>query len=253
VEDALFWLLAAVAVMLFGVAKGGFGASFGGLAVPLVALVTEPAKAAAVLLPTLCVIDLFALRRYWRGWDWSLTRPLVGGALAGVALGGLAFGVADPDAIRLIIGVVAIVFAVTQWLLPAVVARIAGGTRHGPRGLVLGGLAGFTSCVAHAGGPPVQMHLLPMGLSRGLFQANTVLFFFVVNYAKLVPYTALGMLGTDELRTALKLLPAAPLGFALGVWLHTRVSDRQFYLVIYLALLLVGIKLTWDGLTGLAA
>jgi uncharacterized membrane protein YfcA len=45
----------------------------------------------------------------------------------------------------------------------------------------------------------------------------------------------------------LVLLPLAPLGVQLGIYLHNRVSDQVFYWVSYSFLLLAGIKLTYEG------
>ena len=112
--------------------------------------------------------------------------------------------------------------------------------------------AGFTSFIAHAGGPPASMYLLRRPLNRTEFVATAVFFFAVVNYVKLVPYAWLGQFDTTNLATSLVLAPAAPLGVLIGVYLHKRVSDRILFLrVVYVLLFLVGLKLIWDGLPGL--
>lgn len=60
-------------------------------------------------------------------------------------------------------------------------------------GVVLGGLAGFTSTLAHAGGAPATIYLLPQQLPLNIFVGASVLFFFVVNLVKLIPYSALAI------------------------------------------------------------
>ena len=70
-----------------------------------------------------------------------------------------------------------------------------------------GSLAGFTSFLIHAGGPPVAVYLLPLQLSKRVYQATTVLFFAFVNAIKLVPYFALGLFDTSNLAISLWLLP----------------------------------------------
>ncbi|HEY7884186.1 MAG TPA: sulfite exporter TauE/SafE family protein, partial [Cellvibrionaceae bacterium] len=68
------------------------------------------------------------------------------------------------------------------------------------------------------------------------------------NFIKLVPYVALGQLDTSAFVTSLVLLPLAPIGVRLGVFLHHRVSERWFYGVCYLLLFIAGVKLLFDAL-----
>jgi uncharacterized membrane protein YfcA len=118
-----------------------------------------------------------------------------------------------------------------------------------PKGAFWSTISGFTSTIAHAGGPPIYAYLLPQRLERNLYVGTTVWFFFYVNYAKLVPYWLLGQLGAANLLTALALAPLVPVGVWLGAWLQRRVkSDRIFYQVCYWAMLAIGIRLIYDGI-----
>jgi uncharacterized membrane protein YfcA len=113
-----------------------------------------------------------------------------------------------------------------------------------------GALAGFTSFIAHAGGPPLNIYLLRRPLQRTAFVATTAVFFAVVNYVKLIPYASLGLLSADNLATSAALAIFAPVGVYLGVWLHRRISDRVFFTVVYALLFALGIKLIADGVWG---
>lgn len=251
ITDPWFYAAAIPAVFLVGMSKGGFGGGLGTLAVPLIALVISPVQAAGILLPILCLMDLFSLWAYRGQWIWPELRVLVPASLAGIALGTLLFEFLSPAVIRLLVGVVAIVFTCHY-----LVARYGGKYKSlpdypRPVGIVAGGVAGFTSFIAHAGGPPVSMYLLRRPLDRTDFVATTVLFFTVVNYTKLVPYAWLGQLAPANLMTSLVLAPLAPIGVATGVYLHRRVSDRLFFGVVYVLLGAVGVKLVLDGIAGL--
>jgi len=251
ITDLWFYAAAIPAVLMFGISKGGFGGGLGTLAVPLMALVISPVQAASILLPILCLMDLLSLWAYRRKWVWTELRVLLPASLIGIGVGTLLFEYMSPSVIRLIIGVVAVLFT-----LHFLISR-----RHGvnaelpdfPQSAALlgGSAAGFTSFVAHAGGPPISMYLLRRPLNRTDFVATTVLFFAVVNYVKLVPYAWLGQLQSANLMTSLALSPLAPVGVMLGVYLHKRVSDRLFFGVVYVLLLLVGLKLIWDGVSQL--
>ena len=69
IEDPRFYATAALAVLILGIAKGGFAGGIGLVAVPLMSLTIEPARAAAILLPILMLMDATALRPWWRKWD----------------------------------------------------------------------------------------------------------------------------------------------------------------------------------------
>lgn len=250
ISDPYFYLAAVPAVLLFGIAKGGFGGGLGVMAVPLMALVVSPVQSAAILLPILCLMDLVSLWAYRGRWVLSELRVLLPWSLAGIAVGTLLFGWMSPAVIRLILGVVALTFTLHHWLQKA--RRTGGEKVLSPAiGMAASATAGFTSFIAHAGGPPISMYLLRRGLDRTAFVATTVVFFAVVNYVKLLPYAWLGQLDAANLQTSLVLAPLAPLGVAAGVWMHNRVSDRFFFQVAYTLLFLVGARLVYDGIADL--
>ena len=115
------------------------------------------------------------------------------------------------------------------------------------KGAICAAASGFTSTIAHAGSPPLAIYLYPRRLERQVMAATSVVFFGIVNYAKLIPYFLLGNLSVANLSTALVLLPLAPAGVYLGIWLQKHVSDALFYRLLYALLLATGLKLTWDG------
>jgi uncharacterized membrane protein YfcA len=251
ITDPWFYAAAVPAVLLFGISKGGFGGGLGTLAVPLLALVISPVQAAGILLPILCLMDLFSLWAYRGKWDYGELRVLVPASLVGIGMGTALFEYMSPAVIRLIVGVVAVSFTLHYW-----VARSVRRSRELPdypraAGLLGGAAAGFTSFIAHAGGPPINMYLLRRPHDRTVFVATTVLFFAIVNYTKLIPYAWLGQLEAGNLVTSLVLSPLAPLGVMMGVWLHRRVSDRFFFFTVYVLLAAVGLRLIWQGLAEL--
>jgi uncharacterized membrane protein YfcA len=249
ITDPLFYFAAVPAVILFGIAKGGFGSGLGVLAVPLIAMVVSPVQAAAILLPILCVMDLVGLWAYRGKWVLPELRVLLPASLAGIAIGTLMFEFMSPARLRLLLGIVAISFTLNHWL-QARLSQAAKQKLFGPAiGAAAAAVAGFTSFIAHAGGPPITMYLLRRGINRTQFVATTVVFFAVVNYVKLVPYSWLGQFDTSNLKTSLVLAPLAPVGIGMGVCLHKRVTDRFFFRVAYAMLFVVGLKLMYDGMT----
>ena len=251
ITDPWFYAAAVPAVLLFGIAKGGFGGGLGVAAVPLMALVISPIQAAAILLPILCVMDLVALWRFRGKWVWPELRVLLPASLVGIVVGTLLFEYMSAAVVRLIVGFVAITFTLHYWFHKR--SSNGGGPTHFPKsyGLLGGSVAGFTSFVAHSGGPPISMYLLRRPLDRTDFVATTVVFFAVVNYVKLLPYGWLGQFDAENLYTSAALVVLAPIGVEFGAWLHRRITDRFFFAFAYLMLFVVGAKLVYDGVLGL--
>jgi len=235
IDDPLFYLAAVPAVLIAGVSKGGFGAGLGVVAVPMMALVLPPVQVAAIMLPILCLMDLVGVWAYWKKWEGRVLLRLALAAVVGIVFGALTFHLLAPWTIRLL-----------RW-------RRNGGPQRRPgpaSGWLWGAVSGFTSFTAHAGGPPVNVYLLPLGLPKTQYQATTVAFFLLVNYVKLVPYTALGLFTGQNLATSAVLFPVAVAGILAGIWLHNRVPTGLFYAACYVFLALTGVKLIYDGLAG---
>ena len=199
-------------------------------------------------LPVLCMMDVAGLRAWWGRWSRRELLTILPGGMLGILLGSLAFGLLDDRSVKLLVGVITLAFlARSLWQArpgrpvpaPARSSRLRGG--------FWATLSALTSTVAHAGGPPLAVYLYPLRLDRATLAATTVVFFGVVNYVKLVPYFLLGQFSAANLLTSLLLLPLAPLGIRLGIWLQARLSDRTFYRAIYV---LRGhrTKLVWNGL-----
>lgn len=242
------WLLTFVAVTIVGISKGGFGGGLGMLAVPIMALAMPPMLAAAILLPVLCTMDLMAMRAYWRRWSLEHIKITVPAALIGTIVGALTFQSLNADHIRFVIGLISTGFALNNWFKPA---QRWIKNKPGPNaGRFWAFTSGLTSFVSHTGGPPLSVYLLPQQLDKTTLQATTVLFFTLVNYFKLIPYTLLGQLNFSNIKISLLLLPLAALAIGVGVYLHQRVSDKLFYQITYIVLFVTGLKLMFDGLKG---
>jgi len=253
IAEPLFYAVAVPAILLTGLSKGGFGAGAGILAVPMMALAIPPVQAAAVMLPVLCLMDAIGIWGYRQRFDRARLRVLLPAAVVGIAVGTLSFGLLSEAAIRLVIGLIAVAFVLDRWRGAA--ARAAG-TGRPPPGPLAGGfwaaVSGYTSFVAHAGGPPLSVYLLPQRLDKSVFVGTTVVFFAVVNAAKVPPYWLLGQFTAENLATSLALAPLAPVGMALGFLVHRMIRPEVFFRICYTLVLLTGTKLVYDGLAGLA-
>lgn len=245
ITDPWFYAAALPAVLLLGLSKSGFGAGFGSLAVPLMALTVPVPQAAAILLPVLMLADLLGLASLLKERDRALVRLLLPAGLAGIVIGALSFGLLPAQAVAGVVGAITLVFLALRTLFPP-----RADAPPPPRwlGLLLGAVSGFTSFVAHAGGPPLAFYVLPQKLKPVVFAATLSVFFAAINLAKWLPYAWLGLIDSRNMLTSAVLLPATPLGVWLGVRFVRRVPQRLFYRLFSLGMLLTGCKLLWDGL-----
>ncbi|MBI5899157.1 MAG: sulfite exporter TauE/SafE family protein [Rhodocyclales bacterium] len=245
-----FWLLAVAATLLFGMSKAGFGGAAGSLGVPLIALSVPAPFAAAVMLPILLVLDLVGLVVFRGKADAANLRIILPGAMLGIALGWLTFGLVDARWIKLLIGIEAILFALDRFRAArSSQLAVASAPTFGP-GIFWSGIAGFTSFVSHAGGPPIMQYLMPQNMDKMRLVGTTVIFFTVVNFAKLGPYAQLGLVDLSFLGVSLLLAPAIPIGYFAGYRLLQVVDMRGFNLVTAWTLLAAGSKLAHDGMIG---
>lgn len=247
--DPFFFLVAGPAVVFAGISKAGFGSGAAFASASIIALVVEPGLALGVMLPLLMLIDVSSLKPYWRKWSGPDVRLLIIGGLPGVVAGALLYRVASDDLIRLLIGAVSVGFVLWQLSLATGLVRLARRRMPDWTGLFFGAIAGFTTFISHAGGPPAAVFLLGRNLTKTQYQASTVLLFWVLNIVKFFPYAALGMFTAQTFLANLFLAPFALLGTWIGVRAHHLVPERVFFGLTYVLLMLTGCKLIWDGLT----
>jgi uncharacterized protein len=245
ITDPVFYAVAIPAVLLLGLSKSGFLSGFGSLATPLLALTVPVPQAAAIMLPLLVVMDAVNLKAQWAQRDRALTRLLIPAGLVGTVIGTVLFGVLSDKTVAGIVGALTLLFLAQRLLLPP---RTEGLPPSRPLGVVLGAASGFTSFVAHAGGPPMAAYVLPLRLAPVVASATMATFFAAINISKWLPYAWLGLIDLRNMATAAVLLPLAPVGVWCGVWLVRRVSSALFYQLAYAGMFLTGAKLLWDGL-----
>jgi uncharacterized membrane protein YfcA len=243
VTDPWFYITAVPAILIYGIGKGGLGGALGIIAVPMMALVISPMQAAAILLPILCVMDVFAIKIHYRNADYPLLKLMLPGAFVGIVIAGLFLSVIPKAGLSLLIGGLSLLFCL-QYVMKSSNKAIV------KQAWLWCALGGFSSTTIHAGGGPISIYLLPKKLDKLVLVATMAVLFGLINLVKLIPYTLLGNFDQTNLLTALVLMPLAPIGVKLGVILLHRVSQSLVYRLSYLFLFLSGLKLFIDGLVG---
>jgi uncharacterized membrane protein YfcA len=232
---------------MIGITKSGVGGS-NALGVALMSMAVTVPRATAILLPLICLTDLFGLWVFRGHYDWRNLKIMIPGGTIGLIVGWASFHYLDSTAVKVIVGLIAIWFAVAQFL-PLIWRReasVAG--PHVPKGVFWSAVAGFTSFVAHAGQPPMSIYLVPQRLDKAVYLGTNAVFWAYANYFKLAPFALLGQLNLSNLSTSLVLVPLVPAGVWLGLWIQRHLSQQMFYKVVLILLAASGIQLIISAL-----
>lgn len=243
-DGPTFWIMATLASVFVGLSKGGLPV-IGMLAVPVLALVLSPVTAAGLLLPVYVASDLIGLYAYRRAFDARVLKILVPATTAGVGLGWATASLVPEALVTGLVGLIGAAFALNLLVrrrAPTPARRAAVGA-----GGFWGVLTGFTSFVSHAGAPPYQVYVLPLGLEKMVFAGTSTILFAYVNAIKLLPYWALGQLSAQNLRAAALLALPAGLAVLAGVRLVRVIPQALFFKAVTWALLAISLRLLWQA------
>jgi uncharacterized membrane protein YfcA len=247
-HDPWFYAAAIPAMLVLGLSKGGLG-GLGLLVVPTMSLVISPIQAAGITLPILVLTDIVAVISYWGVFDRTTFRILLPSSLVGILLAWLTAAWVTEGEIRLIVGLVSILFALNYWFRHR--QRPEAQSQSIVKGSIWGIVAGFTSFVSHAGGPPFQVYAAPLRLKPRIFAGTQVLLFAIINATKVLPYFFLGQFDTANLTASVVLLPFAIPATFLGVWLVRHIDIASFYKIIYALVFVIGVYLVGESVAAL--
>lgn len=251
--DPFFYLIGFSTTFMIALSKGAFGGGLAILGVPLLSLVMPPLEAAIVVAPLVSFMDIFALGsfgpRTWSKKDLVWIMPFL---VVGIGVGYFFFTRVNPHLVAASIAAVTLLFT-GYWFLFGRRAKPSHMPVSPPLAMLAGVASGFTTFVAHAGGPPVNMYLLKRGLDKTVYTGTNLAIFTLGNLVKLVPYGVLAFAKPSTLVSAALLAPAVPIGVWAGVYLHRRLEQNQLYFWCYLLLAAASVKLLFDALKSLSS
>jgi len=245
--DPLFYVLAAIAVILVGLGKGGFS-GLGSASMPVMTLAIDPISGAAILLPLFIVQDVVGVWSFRRSIDWRLLAWTLPGAVFGIFFGWLLAASVPVWTVEAAVGAIAIIFGLNQLAARRGVGVSLKKPQSDAVGLFWGGVSGFTSQIALAGGPPFQIWALSRKLSRDMFVGTNAMFFATSNWLKVPAFIALGQFTERNAILSGIFLPLAIASTITGVWLVRRISPERFIVAINILMIAVGMKLLWSAL-----
>jgi hypothetical protein len=235
-----------VAFAAGGTVKGVLGIGIPLIAVPMLAGIMPPATTISLLVIPILVANVWqslqggylvaALRRFW---------PALVTLVLGSAIGAQFLTTVDPATALLVLGVIVIVFSLSQlfaidfpppgrserWLTPAI------GLGAG----LLGGIATFF-------GPPLVMYLVALRLSKDEFVGTIALLYLIGSIPLFVILAMRDVLGWVELGTSIVGALIVLLGIVFGRWLRGKVSQAAFRKALLVFLVVMGFNLIRRGL-----
>ncbi|MCB9134442.1 MAG: sulfite exporter TauE/SafE family protein [Anaerolineales bacterium] len=242
ISPITFYLMAGFVAILVGLSKGGLGGTAGALATPLMALVMPADQVIGLMLPILMVADVFAVASHWKRWDGRLVAWMIPGAVVGVTIGTYFITNAPTATLKMMLGIIVLLFAVYKLFEK----RLFRNAVYAPRdvhGIIAGTVAGFSSALAHTGGPPVSIYLLLRRVQPRIFNATSALFFTILNWIKVPYYFYAGLFDFEQMKSLLWLLPLLPLGVWGGKYLADKISREAFERVIVVFLVVTAVLL----------
>jgi uncharacterized membrane protein YfcA len=238
-----YFVLAGLAALLVGLSKGGLP-TVGMLAVPLLSLFMSPVQAAVLLLPIYIISDVVSVWLYRKNFSAPNLKILIPAGIVGVGIGWLTASVTSDNAVKLMIGCLGVGFCLNTWLRKTPQDKQPANAK---KGWFWGTVAGFTSFISHAGGPPFQIYVIPQRLPKLEFAGTATLLFAVINAAKIWPYHMLQPYSYDDLMRATDLMPLALAGTVLGAYITRKIADVWFYRLVQAGLFILSLKLITDA------
>jgi uncharacterized membrane protein YfcA len=239
-----FYLWALLAAFCIGLTKAGFS----GISVVSVFLLADlyGAKASVGLaLPLLIAADLMAYPAFLKHGSWRPVWRLLGPALVGLAIGWWMLGwIPDGNARQLIGGCVLlmVVLQVGKIWRPALFERWVESRVFG---LGAGVLGGFSTMLANAAGPVIQLYLMARKVPKMELIGIGARFFLLINLIKIPLNVRLELITSDSLLENARLLPGVVLGIICGRYLIRHVPQAAFEWMIVIFSVISGLRLVF--------
>jgi len=219
----------------------GFG--YGLVSVPLLMLVLPPRVVVPAVTTHIFLVSLFILLEVIRNVDLRRIWPLMATGLIGLPLGVYVLLVLSEGALKTIVGVVIVFFALVLLLginLEIKNEKIA----LAPVGIASGLLASGTAMA----GPPVILFFSNQGMLKQVFRANLAAYFVFLNAITIPAHAASGLFTGEVVRLALLFLPTLAVGMVLGIFLSRKVPEEYFKRLVLVVVLCSGLLSITSGL-----
>lgn len=212
--------------LLIGMAKTGIHGA-GMAAVPLLAIVFGGKPSSGIMLPILCIADVFAVWYYHRHARWNHLIRLFPWAALGVILGTYVGDKINDQVFRIIMAVIILAsLAIMVWME-------RDKKKHIPKGIwfaiLLGVLGGFTTMVGNLAGSVMALYLLTMRLPKNEFIGTAAWFFMILNWFK-IPFHVFvwETITLNSFLLDLLAIPGIVLGAFAGIFIVKKIPEEKY-------------------------
>ncbi|MFT4834646.1 MAG: putative membrane protein YfcA [Flavobacteriaceae bacterium] len=218
--------LMALIPILVGMAKTGIH-GVGMAAVPLLAVLFGGRLSSGIMLPILCIADVFAVIYYHRHANWSHLMKLFPWAALGVIAGTVIGDSIDDEFFRLIMAIVIFLsLGVMVWQEQKSSVDVPHSIWFA---IILGILGGFTSMVGNLAGSVMALYLLSMRFPKNQYIGTTAWFFMILNWFK-IPFHVFvwKTITLDSFLLDLTTIPLVGLGAFLGITIVKKIPELYY-------------------------
>jgi uncharacterized membrane protein YfcA len=249
------WGALIFASICIGISKTGVN-GISTVAIPLFVLIFEAKPSTGVILPLLCLADLFAVIYYRRNAEWKYIFRLVPWALAGFALALIVERFIPARGFKILIGICILAgLLIMLWNdRPEVFRKRKGDPAMHPAGAtemygtdganiprgwwfsaLFGILGGFSTMIGNAAGPVMSVFLLSVKLPKISFIGTAAWFFLIINYLKIpLQFFAWHNISVKSLIFDLAMAPFVLAGAWTGILFVKKISEQQYRVLVYL-------------------
>lgn len=235
-----FWVI--LCALFVGMAKTGI-AGVGMLIVPILATIFGGKTSTGILLPMLCIADVFAVSYYHRHAEWKYIWKLMPSTVAGVLVGLYVGSLVNDQQFKLLMACIILVGLVIMVWRERKNTEIAI-PHNWMFSSIAGLLGGFSTMIGNAAGPVMAIYFLSMMLPKNSFIGTGAWFFLIINLFK-VPFH-ISVWKTIDLNTFvldLAMFPAIMIGAILGFKLVKLIPEKPYRIFIIASTALAAIKL----------
>lgn len=231
------WMLLAIAGFCIGMSKAGLkGADM--LNITIMAIVLGSKSSTGVVLPLLCIADIFAVIYYHRhaNWQhfWKLAPWIAAGVIVGVLIGKNMdeYYFKKMMAVIIVLAVFIMIFLEVRKSLVLPSNKLFGSS--------LGLITGITTMLGNLGGSFANIYFLAMRFPKKDFIGTAAWLFLCINLFKLpFQFFIWQNINASTLSTDLALIPALGLGFWTGIKIVSLIRENS-YRKFVIAMTLIG-------------
>jgi len=227
----LGWVAAFFAALFIGMGKTGLTGA-GNIAIPLMAYYFGGKVSTGIILPMLCIADIFAVLYYHRHAEWKQIIKLLPYALSGVLIAVFVGNVINDRTFKTIIGILILASVMLMFWQDYRKEKFIVPKKQWYAG-VFGLSGGFATMIGNAAGPIMAIYLQTMRLSKNTYIGTGAWFFLIINFSKMpLQIFVWNNITWQSISFNALLIPAIALGAYLGVVLVKLLPEKAYRIFI---------------------